>query len=93
MAAKVSHSTRLSRKKDIQCLDGNFTNLCSDKSPGSHIFFLKTFSLKGSGRLPNDFSSVDHLVFFSLFQTVYQVSYKSLESCKIDTLSIMKSDI
>ena len=57
------------------------------------FFFFKIFSVNRSGRLPNDFSSVVHLVFFYLFQTVYQVSDKSLESGKIDALRIIKSDI
>ena len=49
--------------------------------------------MSGSGRLPSYFSVVVYLVIFSFFQTVYEVSYKSLVSCKIDTEGIMKSVI
>jgi len=35
-----------------------FSYLCSKKSPTSRIFVIVNFLANGSGRLPNDFSSV-----------------------------------
>jgi len=81
------------KEQQHQCADVNFTYLCSEKSPGSHILFFMSFSVSGSGRLPSYFSGVVYIAIFGFFQTIYKVCYKSLVNCKIDTCGIMKSVI